>query len=123
MASLAKGAFVLNAVFLTLHEMDAVYWKEWRLFGIRDDELGRSIFLSAHVPIFLLIFAALIHVDRRFGRIISLILGSFLIVHFFLHLGAYSQGWFNQPLSAGIIAAMLLISVVQVVSTLFASSK
>ena len=118
MTALAKSTFVLNAVLLTLHEMDAVYWKEWRIFGIHDDQLGRKAFLLAHIAIFLLIFSALIHVDQPFGRIVSLILGSFLIVHFFLHLGAYSLGLFSEPLSAGIITAMLVVSVVQLVATL-----
>jgi hypothetical protein len=34
---LVKYSFILNFVFLILHEMDAIFWKEWRIFGIKDD--------------------------------------------------------------------------------------
>ncbi len=119
MESLARYSFLLNAVLLILHEMDAVLWREWRIFGVKDDAFGRVAFLLVHVPIFALILLALVHFTTRSGRAIASLMAAFLIVHFFLHWSAFSRRLFNEPVSAGIIAAMLAVSLVQLGATFY----
>lgn len=111
------GAFAVNLGFLLLHEMDAVFWQEWRLFGITDDVLGRELFLVVHLPLFVFLLFGFLKLEERFGKVVSLALSSFLIVHFFLHAGPLGQGRFHGAFSTGIIVANLLSSVVQWMTT------
>ena len=43
--------YLLNFVFLMMHETDAAYWKEWKLFGDRgkslSDKRGLTLFVLA----------------------------------------------------------------------------
>jgi hypothetical protein len=51
--------FYLALSFLTLHEMDAVRCREWRIFpllSLLNDKLGQIVFLFAHIPIFFFIY-------------------------------------------------------------------
>jgi hypothetical protein len=118
METLLKIVFAINIVLLILHEMDAVHWREWRiLFGIEDDNKGRNVFLLAHIPLFMILLFALIYSDITFGRIVSLLTGLFLMVHYFLHRKALQQGLFNEKISFGVISAMLVVSIFQVIIT------
>lgn len=118
METLLKIVFTVNIVLLILHEMDAIYWKEWRiLFGIEDDNKGRNVFLLAHIPFFMVLVFALLYSNTAFGRITSLIVSLFLIVHYFLHRKALLQRLFNEKVSFGIISAMLITSIVQIIIT------
>jgi hypothetical protein len=73
MEILLKIVFAINIVLLILHEMDAIYWKEWRIFGIDDDHQGRNGFLLVHIPLFMVLLFALIYSDTTFGQIVSLL--------------------------------------------------
>ncbi|HEX2995344.1 MAG TPA: DUF6713 family protein [Anaerolineales bacterium] len=119
MDTLLKIVFTTNLALLMLHEMDAVFWKEWRiLFRTNDDHRGRNIFLLAHIPLLMILLSALIYSNTTFGRVVSLITGLFLIVHYFLHRQVLQQGLFSEKISFGIISAMLIGSIVQVISTI-----
>jgi hypothetical protein len=116
MEILLKIVFATNIILLILHEMDAVYWKEWRiLFGIDDDGKGRNVFLLAHIPFFMILLFALIYSETTFGRVVLLITGLFLIVHYFLHRKALLQKLFAEKVSFGIISAMLIGSIFQII--------
>ena len=118
METLLKVVFVINIVLLILHEMDAIFWKEWRiLLRTNDDHKGRNVFLLAHMPLLMILLFALIYLDTTFGKVVSLITGLFLIVHYFLHKKALLQGLFNEKISFGIISAMLIGSILQVIIT------
>jgi hypothetical protein len=120
MQTLLKIIFAINLVLLILHEMDAIHWKEWRiLFGIDDDNKGRHIFLLAHIPFFMILLFALMYSDTPFGQVTSLIVGLFLIAHYFLHRKALSsQRLFDEKVSFGVISAMLVVSIFQVITTI-----
>jgi hypothetical protein len=79
--------FYLGISLLTIHEMDAIRCREWRIFpilSILSDRLGSIIFLFSHIPLFYLIFWQLTHNQdlesfiRRFDI--------FMIIHLGLHL-------------------------------------
>lgn len=115
---LMKYSYMLNFIAVIFHEMDAIFWKEWRLFGISDDLIGRKIFIVAHLPIYLIIILSINALQTLFGRIASLIFSSFLIAHFFLHYNALVESYFNDTFSFGIISCILLISVTQLLGTM-----
>ncbi|HMB24516.1 MAG TPA: DUF6713 family protein [Anaerolineales bacterium] len=118
METLLKIVFTTNLALLILHEMDAIYWKEWRiLLQTNNDHKGRNIFLLAHIPLLMILLFALVYSDTTFGRVVSLSTGLFLIVHYFLHRQALQQGLFSEKISFGIISAMLLGSIIQVILT------
>ncbi|WP_367281898.1 DUF6713 family protein [Tunicatimonas pelagia] len=52
-------AFYLSMAFLTVHELDAVRCKKWRILpGLSslNDEYGMLVFNFAHIPLFIWIF-------------------------------------------------------------------
>ncbi len=56
--------FYLGLSLLTMHEMDAIRCREWRIFpglSLLSDQLGQIIFLFAHIPIFFLMFWHMTH--------------------------------------------------------------
>ncbi|HNX60778.1 MAG TPA: hypothetical protein PKK43_16870, partial [Spirochaetota bacterium] len=84
---------------LILHEMDAVCWKEWRLFGIGDDSIGRMIFISVHLPMVMFLFAAYSSFQKRWAYLFSRGLAVFILIHFLLHVWAYNEGYFTDVFS------------------------
>lgn len=119
---------VMTSIFfslLVLHEMDAVHWKEWRLFGIGDDSIGRMIFIAVHLPMLIFLFIAYSSYRQRWAYMFCRGLAMFLIVHFMLHIWAFSEGYFTDVFSFGLIsvmvpasAAFLLISYLRTRSSL-----
>lgn len=105
------------------HEVDAAYRHEWRLLPLlRDlpDELGRDIFILAHVP---LIFA-LLHLGWHRNAAVQgrtrMIFAAFCIIHVGLHLwfwtvpGNEFGNWLSQSIiwGAGVAGlAYLAVSV------------
>ena len=81
--------YLINFVFLMMHETDASYWKEWRLFGkwgkSLSDKQGLSIFILARLPICIPLLYGMLNLNHQSGLIISAILSVFLIFHFFIH--------------------------------------
>ena len=118
MEEVLKILFTTNIILLILHEMDAIFWKEWRIFGINNDKIGRSGFILAHIPIFIVILSGLLYSETTYGKLISIILSGFLVVHFGLHLQSYSKKLFNELLSFGIISALLVVSLLQGIFTI-----
>lgn len=79
--------FYLGLALLTLHEMDAIRCREWRIFpGLSwlDDKWGFPIFLFAHIPIFYLVYVQLAGSDDASGFIKGFDI--FMIVHLGLHI-------------------------------------
>lgn len=51
--------FLLGLALMTMHEMDAIRCREWRIFpglSLLPDRLGFLLFMLAHIPLFYLIF-------------------------------------------------------------------
>lgn len=110
---LLRACYLTNASLLIAHEIDSAYWQEWKLFG--GGESGGFVLL--HIPLVLAIvwgYGAL-QAGRRAGLWISalLVLGGLaagLIHGTFLFLG---RPEFRTPVSLGVIAAAVLVSLVQ----------
>lgn len=51
--------FYLGLSLLTMHEMDAIRCREWRIFpllSLLSDKAGYIVFVFAHIPLFFFIF-------------------------------------------------------------------
>lgn len=84
---LYKVIFYLGLSFFTMHEMDAVRCKEWRIFpGLTslDDKWGFLIFMLAHIPIFFFINISLVNTDSPDKFMVGF--NIFLILHMAIHI-------------------------------------
>ena len=115
--------YLINFVFLMMHETDASYWKEWRLFGkwgkSLSDKQGLSIFILARLPICIPLLYGMLNLNHQSGLIISAILSVFLIFHFFIHMIVRKLGRseFAWPISYFIQFGMLILSSTQLYIT------
>ncbi|MBK7304424.1 MAG: hypothetical protein IPN15_00685 [Saprospiraceae bacterium] len=79
--------FYLGLSLLTMHEMDAIRCREWRIFpglSMLSDKLGHIIFVFAHIPLFFFIFWQLTHSQDIEAFIKGF--NIFMIVHLGLHI-------------------------------------
>jgi len=79
--------FYLGLSLLTMHEMDAIRCREWRIFpglSLLSDKLGHIIFVFAHIPLFFFIFWQLTHSQDIEAFIKGF--NIFMIVHLGLHI-------------------------------------
>jgi hypothetical protein len=56
--------FYLGLSFITIHEMDAIRCREWRIFpglSLLSDKLGYIVFVLVHIPLFFFIYWELTH--------------------------------------------------------------
>ena len=107
--------FYLGLSFLTIHEMDAVRCKEWRIFpglSFLSDELGFKVFIAAHVPLYGLLFWSLMETGNREALITGLDI--FFIIHVGLHLLFlfHKKNEFKDWISWSIISGAGLFGVV-----------
>ena len=78
--------FYLGLSLLTMHEMDAVRCREWRIFpGLSSlsDKLGHIIFVFAHIPLFYFILCQLTSSENIEAFIKGFSI--FMIVHLGIH--------------------------------------
>ena len=112
--------YLINAVFLILHEIDSAYWKEWELFRLPG---GVTSFLLVHIPILLLVLYGLVLVSQRTfaGLGLSLILGFAGVFAFSIHAYFIRRGRdeFKSPISVAILVATLVLSLVQIAITIY----
>ncbi|MFY8096243.1 MAG: DUF6713 family protein [Flavobacterium sp.] len=79
--------FYLGLSLLTMHEMDAIRCREWRIFpglSLLNDKLGQVIFIFAHIPLFYFIFWQLTNSQDIEAFIKGF--NVFMIVHLGLHI-------------------------------------
>jgi len=95
--------------------MDAVFWNEWRLFGLSSDYPGRFIFITVHFPLIVFLFYIITCLEKRWAYITGRFLALFLIVHLFLHVRVFRDGYFADPFSFGVISIMVPFSIVYIV--------
>lgn len=110
-------AYMLNTVAFILHEMDAVFWKEWELFGIQSEYAGLVIFIMAHIVVYLTVFHGMLNLGNKTGLGISLVMSLFGMVHFILH-SAIGENYFVTYFSSGIINVIFVLSSVQLYYTI-----
>lgn len=111
-----KVLLFVNLSLLILHEMDAVYCKEWKMFAFLkklSDSKGRLIFSALHFPLFVLIFLL---VEYKF-EIIFWVLNVFLVFHFLVHLlmRTHKYNGFKSNYSSFLILIMGIIGTVSIV--------
>jgi hypothetical protein len=111
--------YLINAVTLTVHEIDSAYWKEWELFRLPG---GLAGFLLLHFPLLFLLLYGLVLVDRGAfaGQILSLVLSLGGIIAFSIHTYFIRQGReeFKTSVSQFILWVTLLVSLAQLGVTL-----
>lgn len=119
MNTLLFWLYFANAVLLIVHEIDSAYWKEWTLFKLPG---GISFFLLLHIPLIAFVLYGLVEVytSTFTGLIFSLILSLSGIVAFTIHTYFIKKGHpeFKTKTSIGILAAVLLVSVGEVIVTI-----
>ena len=120
MPDLLLVLYLTNAVLLINHEIDSAYWKEWELFKLPGGITG---FLLLHFPLLFIILYGLILIVRQsaLGFIFSLILCIGGIFAFVIHTHFLRKGReeFNKPISKLILVLTLLVSITQLIVTLF----
>ena len=79
--------FYVGISLLTMHEMDAVRCREWRIFpglSMLSDKLGQKVFILVHLPIFFFIYWKLTYNANNEAFINGF--NIFMLVHLGLHI-------------------------------------
>ncbi len=82
-----QSFFYLGLSFITMHEMDAIRCREWRIFpglSLLSDQLGYVVFIFAHIPLFLFIYWGLSYCQDRVAFMKGFDI--FLMIHLGLHI-------------------------------------
>ena len=120
MAEVLVWVYMINAVLLINHEIGSAYWKEWDLFGLPGGITG---FLIVHFPLLFLILYGLVLVYQRAiaGFVLSLVLSLGGLFAFTIHTYFIKRGRdeFKAPISLFILIAALIVSLSQLVITLY----
>ncbi|UCE65094.1 MAG: hypothetical protein JSU85_09445 [Candidatus Zixiibacteriota bacterium] len=120
MSDLLLWLYLMNAVLLVNHEIDSAYWKEWELFRLPGEISG---FLLIHFPLLFIVFYGLVLIIRQsfLGYIFSIFLCLGGIFAFAIHTYFLKKGReeFNKPISKMILISTLLVSVAQLIVTIF----
>ena len=120
MADFLFWLYLSNSVLLINHEIDSAFWKEWELFKLPG---GITSFLLIHFPLLLFVLYGLILVFRHSfsGLVFSCILCFGGIFAFTIHTYFLKKGRneFNKPMSKFILLAMLIVSIAQLVVTIY----
>ena len=120
MADFLFWLYLSNSVLLINHEIDSAYWKEWELFRLPGGVTG---FLLVHFPLLFFVLYGLVLVSRHSfsGLIFSLILCLGGIFAFSIHIYFLKKGRdeFDKPVSKFILAAILIVSIIQLAVTIY----
>ena len=116
--------YLVNLVFLIIHEVESAYWKEWELFRLPGGIMG---FLLIHFPLFFLfLFGLVLLHDQAFGGLmISLLLSLSGIFAFSIHMFFIAKGHeeFRLPVSIFILGGTLVLSLAQFIQTVSLITK
>jgi hypothetical protein len=80
--------FFLGMGALFTHELDAMTNHEWRVLpfmGALPDDVGMSVFVIAHVPLFAVLIALVASANARTRTLSRLVISALLVVHGLLH--------------------------------------
>ena len=98
MSAIRDIAFYLGLGSLFTHELDAVPNHEWRalpLFGTLSDQIGMTVFIAAHVPLFAVVVALVASSNARTREFSRLCIGAFLLIHGLLHALSIGQATYE----------------------------
>ena len=112
--------YLINATLIITHEIDSAYWKEWELFKLP----GKiNFFLILHIFLVFIILLGIVLLlnNLLWGLVLSLILSMAGIFAFSIHRLFISRGHieFKTPVSQSILVATLILSLIQLVLTLY----
>ncbi len=121
MTELLFWIYLINAVFLTIHEIESAYWQEWKLFHLKG---GLTGFLVFHFPVLFLFLYGLIlvYLQTFEGYIISLLLSLAGLFAFSIHtyfIKVKNREEFTLPISKAILISTLILSLVQAAITIY----
>lgn len=104
-----------NLSLLILHEMDAIYCKEWKMFAFLNrlpDSKGRIIFSILHLPLFIIIFFLIEYQFDMFFWILNVFLVFHLLIHMLMNRHKFNN--FKSKYSSLLIISMGLIGMVSI---------
>lgn len=120
MSDLLFWLYLTNAVMLINHEIDSAYWEEWEIFKLPGGITG---FLLLHFPLLFFVLYGLVLIERQsfWGFIFSIVLCFGGIFAFVIHTYFLKQGRkeFDKPLSRLILVLTLLVSIAQMIVTIY----
>jgi hypothetical protein len=104
---------------MTMHEMDAIRCKEWRIFpglSLLDDKVGFIVFVFLHIPIFFFIYWQLTHSQNLEAFIYGF--NIFMVIHLGLHILflKHKNNAFKDWISWTIIAGAGLCGVIDLLA-------
>ena len=112
--------YLVNAVLIINHEIDSAYWHEWELFHLPGSITG---FLLLHFPLLFVVLYGLVLVFQQTaaGLILSLVLSLGGLFAFTIHTYFIRRGReeFKGPMSQFILAATLIVSLIQAILTIY----
>ena len=117
--SLLNFFIVVNLALLIGHQIDAAYWHEWKMFGLRS---GIQLYNLFNLILFTILISCLIPIIEgkkigRYGSIaIALCSGIVLPIHSWFAIAGFKQ--FNLPVSILLILFTFMVSIVQIALTL-----
>lgn len=82
--------FYLGIGLLFTHELDAMTHHEWRVLPLTSwlgEEVGRFVFVVAHVPLFAILIALMASLNSVVRNRTRVWLSAFLVLHSMLHAG------------------------------------
>ena len=102
----------INITLFILHEMDAVYTREWKMMkftGVLNDSAGHVIFTALHFFLFMIIF----YLSENYMNIFFPLFSIILIIHQFIHIlfRKHQENRMNNIFSRLLIFLMFLNSV------------
>ena len=109
--------FYLGFATLLTHELDAMPNHEWRLFPVLrslSDELGMTVFILLHIPIYAGLIALVASTNPRIRGQSRLAISGFLVIHALLHrlFMGRTEYEFTSALSAWLIIGGALLGAV-----------
>lgn len=111
--------YLVNATVLVMHQIDAAYWHEWRLFSLPG---GIQLFVLLNLPIVLPILYGVraLALGQTAGLVISwvLIAGGLFAAGFHAFHLVGGDAAFTLPVSIGLLIATGILSLAQALSLL-----
>jgi hypothetical protein len=104
----AGRAYSLALALMLTHEIDAAFRAEWRILpglNMLADEIGRDIFIAAHVPLVYVLVVLGWHGDAKLRDRTRMAFAAFCVVHVALHVLFWNApgNTFNNALSQTLI--------------------
>ena len=111
MANVAELIFITGFALLLVHELGAIKQQEWRIFPVLsrlDDAPAYAIFVSAHIPLIILLLWLFIHPDQGARHGFRITLDIFFVLHLGLHVlfAGHEENKFDNRFSMILIVTM-----------------